>query len=57
MRLTSLLKTAQRNLLTCIPTVFEIARLRTLCYYANCADSTFGRLRNFEQYTAPDLFI
>ena len=48
------LRTAQRNL-TCIPTVSEIARLRTNCIYTNYADSTFGCLRNFEPNAAPDL--
>ena len=34
------LRTALRNL-TCIPTVSEIARLRTHCFNAKCADSTY----------------
>ena len=37
------LRTALRNL-TCIPTVSEIARLRSHCNYAKCADSTFGSM-------------
>ena len=37
------LNSALRNL-TCrpMPTVSEIARLRTHCIYAKCSDSTFG---------------
>ena len=46
------LRTAFRNL-TCIATVSEIARLRTHCINAKCAESTFGCLCNFEQYAAP----
>ena len=40
------LNTAQGNMTWLyVPTVSEIARLRTQCIYANCVDSTFGCLR------------